>query len=214
MKNNAGRAILVSIYALALYYFVYNLFNYYFVHEYSGYSGTMSLLVSAIVTIPFVLYPYSFSPKVSGRRHTSKWEAALWVILIVVLGLALNYFMGKIPLFAGDVTYQGVRDNILSGGFWLNMLTTCIVVPTLEELVYRGVIFNQMTASFGVIAGIVVSALAFGAMHMNLPQFVYAAIMGVALALVYNRMKNIGVAIMAHGLTNLAVLLVSTYIGW
>ena len=214
MKNNAGRAILVSIYALALYYIIYNLFNYYFVREYSGYSGTMCLLMSAVVTIPFVLYPYSFSPKVAGRRRASKWEAALWVILIVILGLALNYFMGKIPLFAGDVTYQGVRDNILSGSFWLNVLTTCIVVPTLEELVYRGVIFNQMSASFGVIAGIIVSALAFGAMHFNLPQFVYAAIMGVALALVYNRMKNIGVAIAAHGLTNLAVLLVSVYIGW
>lgn len=213
MKSKTGKALIVSVYVVALYYFMYNLFIYYIEgHNTKNLSSTLILAISALLTIPFVLYPYSFTSRPSGGGNGTKWEGALWVILFVILALTLNVLLLKIPALSNSADYVQSYQEITGGGLWQTMVASVIVVPILEELVFRGVVFCQMRDAFGVIIGVALSAVCFGACHHNLAQFVYAAIMGVVLALMYNRMKKLYFPILAHALANFAVLLVTNFL--
>ncbi len=61
----------------------------------------------------------------------------------------------------------------------LEILALCIVIPIVEELLYRGIVLQRCVAAFGERAAVFVSAAVFGLLHMNLAQFVYAAVFGV-----------------------------------
>lgn len=212
MKSKTTNALIVSVYTAALYYFMYNLFIYYIQgHNSRNLSSTLILAVSALLTTLFILYPFSFTPKPSGGTGT-KWEGALWVILFVVLALTLNVILTRIPALTQDAAYIHSNQEITSGGLWQTIFATCICTPILEELVFRGVVFGQMKQAFGVVVGVAISAAAFGAVHHNLAQFVYAAIMGIVLSLMYNRMKKLYFPILAHALANFAALLMTNFI--
>ena len=54
--------------------------------------------------------------------------------------------------------------------------------PFCEEFTFRGIIYHGLKSSGRILASILVSGLYFGLMHMNLNQFCYAFLLGVAFA--------------------------------
>ena len=75
----------------------------------------------------------------------------------------------------------------------------CVAGPILEELLMRTAILGLMLRG-GVKPwiAIVISALAFGLMHMNMAQFVFAGIGGLILGLVYYKTNNIFSVMIIH----------------
>ncbi|MCQ2535715.1 MAG: CPBP family intramembrane metalloprotease [Lachnospiraceae bacterium] len=213
MKSKSGNAIIVSVYSLALYYVMYRAMSYYIEgHNTKDFSSSMIMAVAGLVTIPFILYPYFYTPKPKGGGVGTKWEGALWIILTVVLALVLNVVLTRIPALMSDGAYQSSYAKITGGSMLDIILATCVVAPVLEELVFRGIIFSQCKDAFGAIVGVIFSAVLFGAMHFNLAQFIYGCIMGVVLSIMFNRMKRLYFPILAHALCNLATLLMTNYL--
>lgn len=64
------------------------------------------------------------------------------------------------------------------------LLGSCLVIPIAEELLFRGVVYKRLKLYFGVTPALIGSALIFGIMHVNLVQFLYAAVIGLFLAFV------------------------------
>ena len=84
------------------------------------------------------------------------------------------------------------------------------VAPVVEEIVFRGVLYGWLRRFLSPAAGIVLSALVFGAVH-GIPQLVPAlAVQGVVLAMVYERTRSLWPSIVLHGVFN-AVMLGALY---
>ena len=79
----------------------------------------------------------------------------------------------------------------------------CVAGPILEELLMRTAILGLMLRG-GVKPwiAIVISAFAFGLMHMNMAQFVFAGIGGLILGLVYYKTNNIFSVMIIHIIQN------------
>jgi membrane protease YdiL (CAAX protease family) len=79
----------------------------------------------------------------------------------------------------------------------------CVAGPILEELLMRTAILGLMLRG-GVKpwVAIVISALVFGLMHMNLAQFVFASIGGLMLGFVYYKTNNIFSVMIIHIIQN------------
>ena len=79
----------------------------------------------------------------------------------------------------------------------------CVGAPVLEELLMRTAILGLMLRG-GVKPwiAITISALAFGLMHMNMAQFVFAAIGGLMLGFVYYKTKNVFAVMIIHAIQN------------
>ena len=211
MNTKYIKAILTSIFTLALYFVVYNAVSY-LAYTRFGLSYVLSMMTGAGLGILFVLYPFFFTPKPEGK--ISRWETALWIFATMVLGIVMNIILAGFSFVKNSEALERANEYLANGPVWQSLLLVGLFAPALEELVFRGVIFGQFRSAFGLIPGMIVSALVFGAIHMNLPQFVYAAAMGLVLSFVYDRSKSIVASIAAHGLTNLAVTLFSAYIGF
>jgi membrane protease YdiL (CAAX protease family) len=86
------------------------------------------------------------------------------------------------------------------------------VVPVAEELVFRAALFRYFRGRFPRWVALVVPALIFGAMHLmsapleSLSSFAPLVMLGVVLAVAYERTGRIGTAAVAHGLFNLLTI--------
>jgi membrane protease YdiL (CAAX protease family) len=86
------------------------------------------------------------------------------------------------------------------GGLFV-LLSTVVVAPIAEELVFRGFLLNLWRHRWGVKWGIVLSSLAFGAAHFQ--YTIFAAGTGALLCLVYLRFGTLWQGTILHSLYNL-----------
>jgi membrane protease YdiL (CAAX protease family) len=84
-----------------------------------------------------------------------------------------------------------------------------LLVPVVEELLFRGVIQNSLVSRYGPAAGIGLSALLFATYHLNPWQAFSALALGALFGWVTHRTGSLRSAIMLHaGNNTLAVVLV------
>lgn len=74
--------------------------------------------------------------------------------------------------------------------------------PLVEELLFRGLIYNYIKELDSMLAAILISSVAFGIWHGEPVQSVYTAWMGICLAIVYYRTNSIFYPILIHVLNN------------
>lgn len=65
----------------------------------------------------------------------------------------------------------------------LQILAVGIMAPLLEEIIFRGLIFNQLRNNIPLPAALVIQGLLFGIVHLDVIQGSYAFIIGILLGL-------------------------------
>ncbi len=133
-------------------------------------------------------------------------------ILGAALCVAGNGFLMSMPfLWEG---FEETNEMLYAPPFLLQLFCIGLIVPAVEELVFRGLVYRGMRKSVSVRAAMIVSALYFGVYHGNLVQGIYAAGIGVALAWVMEQYDALTAAVTVHVSANVMSLLVSnTVIG-
>ncbi len=152
--------------------------------------GGMISCVSVLIGIIF-LFLY-FRKKISLKEifssHKKMLPASFGMILCVFLGIQWI----TEPIFQSmenafnqiGFSIETSMDDASSGALTLTMLAySAIAAPLVEELIYRGFVLSTLK-KYGKLYAIVISALLFGIMHGNLPQAVYAFIVGLLLGYV------------------------------
>lgn len=191
---------------------------------------------SVAVTIPFIA---RFFQK-DKNEPTVFWEhmnleirkkqsakKALNGVLMFLAGAAIGAFLNNLLILSGleeiSQGYQEVNQQFFSGGILFELLGACLLIPFLEELLYRGVVYgrlcdlmildNEEKTARGKkrervsrILAMVISALLFGVIHMNLVQFIYAWLLGILLAWFVEKAGHFYGAFLAHMGANLVAV--------
>lgn len=90
----------------------------------------------------------------------------------------------------------------LAHNFW-GILGVAVVGPVVEELVFReGILGHMLRKGVEPWTAMIVSAILFGAIHMNPAQIPFAAIMGLLLAIIYYKTGNIVITSLIHIFNN------------
>lgn len=84
------------------------------------------------------------------------------------------------------------------------LLGTCVLIPIEEELFFRRFFYVAIREKLGLLYGVIISSAMFGLMHPGSPLL--GVLMGVFLALIYERHKNLLVNFTTHGLVNFFVI--------
>ena len=77
-----------------------------------------------------------------------------------------------------------------------------LVAPLAEEIFFRGFLYQAFRNSLGVLPGALLSALVFGAVHLEFFKLVQLAILGVILALLFEKTKSLWPPIILHAINN------------
>lgn len=173
--------------------------------------------IAAISTWPLLakLYARSYvgdtSNVVTSRnRALLKRDAVLVSAYAVAMGLGLNILATWFQMFGVSEVYEQVAGIQYSVSLPVGLVIYGVLTPFTEEVIFRGIIYNRIRKYFPLPVTIFASALIFGCFHGNVVQMLYATIMGMALALVYESYgRYLAVPVLFHCSANVVVYLLS-----
>lgn len=97
---------------------------------------------------------------------------------------------------------ERLGDMASGAGFLLLALFVGIGAPIMEELFFRGFLQPAAIKRLGAPAGLVSTAVVFGAVHLQLLQFPALVVFGLVLGLLTYHYRRLGPAIVAHMIFN------------
>lgn len=191
----------------------------------------------ALITLPFIYrfyrkdkqYPTVFHmhlEEVLGQKEKKQRivNGVLMFFCGAAAGIAMNNVMALTTLEEKSITYQEVTESFFAGGILFELLGACLVIPLLEELLYRSVVYGRLSDLLVLKVeaeteaeaarqkkyrwyAIVFTSLIFGVMHMNIVQFIYATILGIMLSWFVEKSGHLYGAVVAHIGANLMSVL-------
>lgn len=129
------------------------------------------------------------------------------IVAGAVFSLVINYIFTVAGWLESSETYSKVADEQFSYALIPALFFYGIVSPIVEEMVFRGIVYNSLRRNLGVFSAIIGSALLFGAIHGNIVQMVYGTIMGIFMAFFYKKYDKLLAPVLFHGGANVAVYL-------
>jgi membrane protease YdiL (CAAX protease family) len=116
-----------------------------------------------------------------------------------------------------DVTSQLTAEHMLqenrTPAMFIGMLIIAgIMAPLSEEFFFRAFLYNAAKRRFGIVGGVVLSALIFAVVHFGPLAIIGIIPMGILLALAYEKTRSLWVPITMHATNNIiAVILTFLY---
>lgn len=126
--------------------------------------------------------------------------------LIHIIGKSIFGLDWNVDFFA---TYDKLSGVIYSGPIWIQAVTIAVAAPILEEFLYRGLLYRRLRAYLRPLPCTLISAFVFGIMHGNAVQFVYAFILGIFMAYIYEKFKTVWASVIFHAGANLISLVIT-----
>ena len=177
-------------------------------------------LVPLSTALPFLIYLKIGHKDVTEYLCFEK-VGFFTALLCVLAGLALC-LLGNYPAFAiqdffsqfgyepSSVIAQSGKQTIPM--FVLEMLSTAVLVPVMEEFAFRGVLLSALR-KYGAGFAIMASALVFAFAHGDFANVVFAFFAGLVFGFLYVRTGNLWVSICIHALNN-GIAVLETYSGF
>jgi membrane protease YdiL (CAAX protease family) len=131
--------------------------------------------------------------------------AALGIGCGLLVGAYFLIIIHNLLLKALGVDTQG--DEIvkvfakLDSPVWF-LIVGAIIAPLVEEIFFRGFLFQGFRAHYGWKVGILLSSAIFAAAHLDLVAFIPTFILGSVLAYLYHRSNSVWPGILLHFLVN------------
>ena len=164
-------------------------------------------LVSIIILLPLYICT---KKHLLVKNHFNYNRQLLYIIpLGISICIICNMFLQYLPSFENNRVSKAilelVKDNLL-----LTIIIVNIITPIMEELLFRGFIFDTIKYISNYIVAIIISALLFGLIHGNLVQFIYALIAGIFIGYVRYKFNNLICPIFMHIVMNFSSLIFVT----
>lgn len=170
-------------------------------------------IVNLISIIIFALIIRSDRKKYPGPSDVQYPNITLAAVMAAVGGcLVGNIILSASGILESDEAFNVINDAILQSSVWVQIAVAVVLGPITEELLFRGIVYKRVDRAYGFWPAAIVSSLAFGALHGNLSQFIYAALLGMLLAYAYHKSGRLWVCILMHMIANAASLAIDSLI--
>ena len=172
----------------------------------SRYSLVIMTMAAALASLSLGTgYWWLIRPQVLKRRAGNGGQSpVMWLLLVpaaMVSCVVLNVLVALMNLDTS--AYDQVSRILFQPSFAMQVASTVVVIPLAEELVFRGFAFASLRSVMPFWAAALLSALYFGIFHGNVPQGIYAFLVGLELAFCYEWYGGLCGAYLFHGLVNL-----------
>ena len=180
-----------------------------------GYKG-VSMLIGAILTL-LIYFIIEKIKKTSLAKETDmKMVTGKQMALTVVGALGgmffLNFMLNILPIPAdliGDL--NSGMSSLTSYPFWLAILVNAILIPILEEVVFRGYLFNRLGKAMPAVVAAVISSVVFGLCHGGLVWAIWAGVTGLVICVVRVKSGSIIPGMIFHIIMNTFGMIVSYF---
>lgn len=222
-KNKTIRSALICYFVIVVFFVTLRILSYLGVLSFLGSTGEIIANIFIQIGFLFSISIFLFAglqknkPKdvfvFYGYKKMS-WKAVFYAFLIGIIVYILNVFVAAFfnsILMAFGYTFSSSTSSG-SYPFWLfivNLIMTAFLPAVCEETAHRGMLLKSMS-TMGAKKAIIISALLFGLLHLNIEQFFYATIIGLYLGYISILCDTIYPAMIVHFMNN-AIGVVMSY---
>lgn len=166
----------------------------------------VNLICEAAFLLPGLIFMFASGEKFAEflRFHKMKSGTMLAVIPFAMFTSPFITLLNLLTQFITDneVVHMITDYDMAEMSFMPMFFSIAIVAPFCEEMVCRGVYYQGYKKSVKAFWAMLLSAVLFGVMHMNLNQAVYALGMGILAVLLVEATGSLWASILYHGLIN------------
>lgn len=174
--------------------------------------------VTTVISVGLVVYIFSKKLKTDLSLHI-KQVGFINICKYTVIGMGISISIGIIvSLLNEGLSFFGwsmsTPDFSLQTDYSYNLIllvSTCVIAPIFEELLFRGLILQTLRRHGNVFA-IVVTSLLFALMHGNIPQAVPVFFLSLVLCFAVIKTESLWTGVAIHFLNNAISVSVSGFL--
>ncbi len=174
------------------------------VSNYSLVTGLIVVLGNVIGILP--IFPqFRQILEETKSEKISPLRLAICIFCACVMSVGLNILISRIGIEEISPIYKETKKEMYDIPFLLGLILYGVVSPFCEEVVFRALTYGRMKKYLPISLSILLSSLLFGINHGNLVQAIYASVLGVVIALFYEKYKNFAYPLAFHATANVLI---------
>jgi len=165
----------------------------------------------AVISILLFMYLNIYEIEKTKKVYTTeklKNTLILFIIANIVIYIVSISSKYLLPEFDEQNIVQYFKHNKITE---LEVLNIVVVVPIIEEIVFRGLFYKLLRSYFSIVPSMLMSSIIFSIVHKNILVSIVLFSLGLILCYSYERNKSIIYPIVIHSLFNLLMLLLILY---
>jgi|GEM_PF-301841 len=173
-------------------------------HETMILSGLLTVLILGLI---YALRKRKLSDEIS-LKPVPPFSLVKVAICSVAFQFAVAIGLSFIPV--PEAMYEALETTsklLMGGSAVMQIINIAIITPIVEEVIFRGFIYSKMRTVMPPLVAAIISGAMFGFVHGNIIAFVYATLLGIFMAMLFEKYNSIIPAIMCHIVFNGASLL-------
>ncbi|KRK80753.1 hypothetical protein FD03_GL002184 [Companilactobacillus nodensis DSM 19682 = JCM 14932 = NBRC 107160] len=150
--------------------------------------------------------------KRAQKFKSVRFNKSTWIIIIIASILVFAVNLITVPMMKSTNDNVAALELVAKNNIVILVFFTIVVAPILEEILFRGIFMNWFFVNNSLIS-VILSGIVFGYVHAPFSpgtDWIYAlskVLLGIILAAVYARTKNIKANITVHFLNNFLAIL-------
>ena len=153
------------------------------------------IILSLLLNCIFIIYLYKYYKKIV-KMKTNKITYKPIIINSIVICLLLNLILPN-------------KQNNVDFSIYL-LITTSLLGPVVEELIFRGLIYNKLTINNK--KSKILTTILFSLIHLNIIKIIYSFFIGLYFIYLQEKYQNIKTPIISHITMNSFIYLIFPYI--
>ncbi|WP_144394931.1 CPBP family intramembrane glutamic endopeptidase [Pleionea sediminis] len=133
------------------------------------------------------------------------------IVLLPTLWWLQDLFRFVFQFIPQDIKTIQTLNSILSGN-WITLVSVILIIPVLEELLFRGLILRSFLTTYSPQTAIILSSILFGAIHLNLYQFFPAFLVGLFFGWLFHKTRALWLCALLHSIHNATIIIVSEHV--
>lgn len=182
-----------------------------FVENMNNIINNNTLLVTLITIVICIPVFWHMLKKQRGNLAFTGVKRRLYVNVIagVLASLGISKLVTLFPIDGILGNYGETAKNVMSQDIIMQIVTLILLGPFMEEVLFRGLIYNRLKIISEKTIAAYISAIIFGVYHMNLVQGLYTFVLGVLLVYVYEKYKTIWAPYLLHMAANATAVIIN-----
>lgn len=159
----------------------------------------IAAILLSIIFIPILILKYK-KLKINEVKNDKKNLFFLFIICMSILFNILFFYFNKI--FNTNL-YNDISFNV-------GLISNFVLGPIIEELMFRGIIYNNL--SYNRRKNMIIVTTVFALMHFNIFQIIYAFLIGLFLIIIYDKYHDIKFCILIHITSNIMSYIITRFL--
>lgn len=188
--------------------------------ETPGFVNDYGMLISyPLMFIPAMIYASVQSRRREGftesyaidNNNFGKHRGFTMAFVAAIMAIATSFILDPVSMLLPEMPEDMVKlmEQLLGGPTWVAFISVSIFAPFFEEWLCRGIVLRGLLKKVGPTWAIIISALFFAALHMNIWQGVSAFFMGLVFGYVYYKTGSLKLTMLMHFANNTLALILS-----